>query len=116
MSAEAEFFFKYHGIGNDFIVLDRRETGVDVDAATSRLLSYWTQAATSVLAGYILRAERAGASRARVRAPSFACRNRPSEVQYGSPPSRVGRGIQPVDAAATDHSARCFCWVRWSPP
>jgi diaminopimelate epimerase len=38
MSAEAEFFFKYHGIGNDFIVLDRRETGVDVDAETSRLL------------------------------------------------------------------------------
>jgi diaminopimelate epimerase len=38
MSAGAEFFFKYHGIGNDFIVLDRRETGVDVDAETSRLL------------------------------------------------------------------------------
>ncbi len=38
MSAGAEFFFKYHGIGNDFIVLDRRKTGMDVDAETSRLL------------------------------------------------------------------------------
>ncbi|HEX8440448.1 diaminopimelate epimerase [Archangium sp.] len=38
MSAGAEFFFKYHGIGNDFIVLDRRKSGVDVDAETARLL------------------------------------------------------------------------------
>ena len=36
MSATTEFFFKYHGLGNDFIVLDRRQNGVDVDAATSR--------------------------------------------------------------------------------
>ncbi|QRO00783.1 diaminopimelate epimerase [Archangium violaceum] len=38
MSTTAEFFFKYHGLGNDFIVLDRRKTGVDIDAETSRLL------------------------------------------------------------------------------
>lgn len=38
MSPGAEFFFKYHGIGNDFIVLDRRKSGVDVDAETSRRL------------------------------------------------------------------------------
>ncbi|MBM7117820.1 diaminopimelate epimerase [Archangium primigenium] len=33
-----EFFFKYHGLGNDFIVLDRRQNGVDIDADTSRWL------------------------------------------------------------------------------
>jgi diaminopimelate epimerase len=33
-----EFFFKYHGLGNDFIVLDRRKTGTDIDAETSRQL------------------------------------------------------------------------------
>lgn len=38
MSATTEFFFKYHGLGNDFILLDRRQSGRDVDAATSRWL------------------------------------------------------------------------------
>lgn len=38
MSPGAEFFFKYHGLGNDFIVLDRRKSGMDVDAETSRWL------------------------------------------------------------------------------
>lgn len=33
-----ERFFKYHGLGNDFVVLDRRDTGVDIDADTSRRL------------------------------------------------------------------------------
>jgi diaminopimelate epimerase len=33
-----EIFFKYHGLGNDFIVLDRRQNGVDIDADTSRWL------------------------------------------------------------------------------
>jgi len=33
-----EFFHKYHGLGNDFIVLDRRQSGVDVDARTSEWL------------------------------------------------------------------------------
>jgi diaminopimelate epimerase len=33
-----EFFLKYQGLGNDFILLDRRQTGVDIDAATSRWL------------------------------------------------------------------------------
>jgi diaminopimelate epimerase len=33
-----EFFFKYHGLGNDFLVLDRRKTGTDIDAETSRRL------------------------------------------------------------------------------
>jgi diaminopimelate epimerase len=28
--------FKYHGLGNDFVVLDRRRTGVDIDATTAR--------------------------------------------------------------------------------
>ena len=37
-SPGAEFFFKYHGLGNDFIVLDRRKSGMDVDAETSRRL------------------------------------------------------------------------------
>jgi len=31
-----ERFFKYHGLGNDFIVVDRRLRGVDIDAETSR--------------------------------------------------------------------------------
>ena len=34
--AERERIFKYHGLGNDFVVLDRRQTGVDIDAETSR--------------------------------------------------------------------------------
>jgi len=38
MSALVERFFKYHGLGNDFVVLDRRQTGIDVDAETSRRL------------------------------------------------------------------------------
>jgi len=33
-----ERFFKYHGLGNDFVILDRRATGQDLDAATSRAL------------------------------------------------------------------------------
>jgi len=33
-----EFFFKYQGLGNDFIVLDRRQSGEDIDADTSRWL------------------------------------------------------------------------------
>lgn len=33
-----ERFFKYHGLGNDFVVLDRRSSGLDVDAETSRRL------------------------------------------------------------------------------
>jgi diaminopimelate epimerase len=33
-----EPFFKYQGLGNDFIVLDRRSSGVDIDAATSQRL------------------------------------------------------------------------------
>jgi diaminopimelate epimerase len=33
-----EFFHKYHGLGNDFIVLDRRQTGVDVDAQMAQWL------------------------------------------------------------------------------
>ena len=33
-----ETFFKYQGLGNDFVVIDRRESGVDVDAALSRRL------------------------------------------------------------------------------
>jgi diaminopimelate epimerase len=34
--AERERIFKYHGLGNDFVVLDRRQTGVDIDAGLSR--------------------------------------------------------------------------------
>ncbi len=34
--AEREHIFKYHGLGNDFVVLDRRQTGVDIDANLSR--------------------------------------------------------------------------------
>jgi diaminopimelate epimerase len=33
-----ERFFKYHGLGNDFVVLDRRASGLDIDADTSRRL------------------------------------------------------------------------------
>jgi diaminopimelate epimerase len=29
----AERIFKYHGLGNDFVILDRRESGADIDAA-----------------------------------------------------------------------------------
>src|SRR5687768_18619487 len=36
MSTTTEFFFKYHGLGNDFILLDRRQSGTDIDAETSR--------------------------------------------------------------------------------
>lgn len=33
-----ERIFKYHGLGNDFVVLDRRRTGVDIGADTARWL------------------------------------------------------------------------------
>lgn len=33
-----ERFFKYHGLGNDFVVLDRRGSGVDVDEGLTRRL------------------------------------------------------------------------------
>lgn len=33
-----ERFFKYHGLGNDFVVLDRRSSGLDIDADLSRRL------------------------------------------------------------------------------
>lgn len=36
MRGEREHIFKYHGLGNDFVVLDRRGTGQDIDAETSR--------------------------------------------------------------------------------
>jgi diaminopimelate epimerase len=36
--ADHERIFKYHGLGNDFVVLDRRQTGIDIDAETSRRL------------------------------------------------------------------------------
>lgn len=38
MSPGVEPFFKYHGLGNDFVVVDRRQTGQDLDAATTRRL------------------------------------------------------------------------------
>ncbi|NPD27202.1 diaminopimelate epimerase [Corallococcus sp. AB004] len=34
----SERIFKYHGLGNDFVVLDRRRTGQDIDAEQSRWL------------------------------------------------------------------------------
>lgn len=33
-----ERFFKYEGIGNDFVVLDRRQSGRDIDAATAKAM------------------------------------------------------------------------------
>lgn len=33
-----ETFFKYHGLGNDFVVIDRRASGQDIDAARSKTL------------------------------------------------------------------------------
>jgi len=33
-----ERFFKYHGLGNDFVVLDRRASALDIDDETSRRL------------------------------------------------------------------------------
>jgi diaminopimelate epimerase len=33
-----ERFFKYHGLGNDFVVLDRRASALDIDTETSRRL------------------------------------------------------------------------------
>ncbi len=33
-----EPFFKYHGLGNDFVVLDRRKSARDIDAAVARVL------------------------------------------------------------------------------
>jgi diaminopimelate epimerase len=35
-SPPVERFFKYQGLGNDFVVVDRRSSGVDLDPATSR--------------------------------------------------------------------------------
>ncbi len=37
-NAAVETFFKYHGLGNDFVVLDRRQSGLDIDPETSRRL------------------------------------------------------------------------------
>lgn len=37
-SSSGERFFKYHGLGNDFVILDRRASGVDLDPETSRRL------------------------------------------------------------------------------
>jgi diaminopimelate epimerase len=34
----SEPFFKYHGLGNDFVILDRRASGRDLDEATARAL------------------------------------------------------------------------------
>src|SRR5215469_13168517 len=34
----AETIFKYHGLGNDFVILDRRLSGTDIDSQTSRHL------------------------------------------------------------------------------
>lgn len=34
----SERFFKYHGLGNDFVVLDRRASGLDIDAEMTQLL------------------------------------------------------------------------------
>ncbi|NPC72965.1 diaminopimelate epimerase [Corallococcus exiguus] len=34
----SERIFKYHGLGNDFVVLDLRRTGLDIDAEQSRWL------------------------------------------------------------------------------
>src|SRR5689334_11593957 len=41
MCGVSERFFKYHGLGNDFVILDLRRSGgsaADIDAETSRLL------------------------------------------------------------------------------
>lgn len=38
LTAVSERFFKYHGLGNDFVILDRRATGVDIDAEAARAL------------------------------------------------------------------------------
>ena len=35
MGATTERAFKYHGIGNDFVLLDRRGSGADIDARTA---------------------------------------------------------------------------------
>jgi diaminopimelate epimerase len=33
-----EPFYKYHGLGNDFVILDRRASGQDIEAVTARAL------------------------------------------------------------------------------
>lgn len=38
MRADREIAFKYHGLGNDFVILDRREDGRDIDSATAQQL------------------------------------------------------------------------------
>lgn len=38
MQAGREIAFKYHGLGNDFVILDRRQDGRDIDAATAQQL------------------------------------------------------------------------------
>ncbi len=38
MSARVERGFKYEGLGNDFVVLDRRASGEDLSAEASRAL------------------------------------------------------------------------------
>ena len=35
---DREVVFKYHGLGNDFVLLDRRRSGADVDSSTARQL------------------------------------------------------------------------------
>jgi diaminopimelate epimerase len=38
MRADRELIFKYHGLGNDFVILDRRQDGQDIDSATAQQL------------------------------------------------------------------------------
>src|SRR5260370_19596648 len=38
MRDDREIAFKYHGLGNDFVILDRRQSGRDIDSATAQQL------------------------------------------------------------------------------